>query len=316
MDKERQVQIYLEALAMANEEKYETALEILEKNIKKNNRDYIYYFYHGFFTQQQDYKKYSSVALLDYLKAYKVNPDTYDINDVIGGAYIAIEEYEQAIPYLEKAYKLFLPGNGVPPPYWDLAEAYRHVGRLEDAIEMNTKAIEESEYSWQYFQRGVILSQFGNVQALDDNYTIAKTIEPDNLLLDRDYALRLVEMGYTEKAFQLYTEWLKGNETYYDWCYADTGYIFMLSGDWDKSIEMLKKAESINNTSFLTMQYLSFYYFFKEEYNSAYDYESWSRLQKDPSGITYWRKSIDEFLEGYKKNWQFQKLIEKRNVKK
>jgi len=28
----------------------------------------------------------------------------------------------------------------------------------------------------------------------------------------------------------------------------------------------------------------------------------------EPSGVTNWRNSIEEFVEGYRNNWQFQKL--------
>jgi tetratricopeptide (TPR) repeat protein len=310
MSKEQQGQIYLDALAKSQKKDYKAALEILEKKIRKIDRGYFYYFYHGFFTQEQNFEKYSSVALSDYLKAYKINPNTYDINSSIGFVYIVLKEYEQAIPYLERANELYSPESGAPPPYWDLAEAYLHVGRLEDAFEMNTKAIEESEYSWQYLQRGIILSQSGDLQALRGNYEIAKKIEPDNLSLHRGYALRLVEMGYTEEAYQLYSDWIKGNESYYDWCYADMGYILMLNGNWDKSIEFLKKAETINNNDILTLQYLSFYYFFNGDYDAAYEYEAKARLQNEPSGITHWKKTTDEFIEGYKNNWQFQKLLQ------
>jgi len=313
MSKEQQKQIYLDALEKAREKDYQAALEIIEMNIRRIDKGYTYYFYHGFFIQQQDHEKNSSIALFDFIKAYEFDSDTYDINSIIGFTYVSLEEYEQAIPYLERAYELFLPESEAPPPYWELAEAYRHVGRLDDALKINTKAINEGDYSWNYLQRGIILSQFGNVQALTENYEIAVTmIEEDNLLLllsHRDYALRLVEMDYTEKAYQLYDGWIKGNETYYDWCYADMGYILMLNGDWEGSIQMLKKAEIINNTSALTLRYLSFYYFFREDYNTAYEYEARSRLQKEYLGIAHWKKSTDEFRKEYKNNWQFQKLL-------
>jgi len=309
MSKEQQEQIYLDALAKSQEKDYKAALEILETKIRKIDRGYLYYFYHGFFTEQQDFNKYASVALLDFLKAYKIKPNTYNINSSIGFVYIVMKEYEQAIPYLERANELYSPEGHAPPPYWDLAEAYRHVGRLEDALEMNTKAIEESEYSWQYLQRGLILSQLGDLQGLRDNYEIAKELGPDVLSLHRGYALGLVEMGYTEEAYQLYSDWIKGNESYFDWCYADMGYILMLNGIWDKSLEFLKEAEAINNNDILTLQYLSYYYFFNGDYDTAYEYESLARLQNEPSGITYHKKTTNEFIKGYKNNSQFQKLL-------
>jgi tetratricopeptide (TPR) repeat protein len=308
MDKEKQMEIFLRALEKAQENDYKAALEILEKNIKKRDRSYHYYFYHGSFIESQNYIKYSPLALEDYYKAYEINPNTFDINLFIGSAYVRIEEYDRAIPFLEKAYELYSPESDTPPPYWGLAEAYRHVGRLEDALEMNAKAIEESDYSWQYLQRGIILSQIsGDIRALTENYEIANKIEL-NLHNNRGYALRLIQMGYIENAYQLYNNWLIGNEKIYDWCYADMGYILMTKGDWKNSINLLKKAEAINNRDIFTLKYLSFYYFFCDDYNQAYSYEAQVRLEKEPIGVTYWKKSINEFLDGYKNDWQFQKL--------
>jgi len=315
-DEEEQTEFFLLALEKARENDYKVALEILEKNIKKSDRGYHYYFYHGSFIESQDYpnyRKYSSLALEDYYKAYTINPNTYDINLFIGSAYVRIEEYDRAIPFLEKAYELYSPESGTPPPYWWLAEAYRHVGKLEDALEMNIKAIEESDYSWQYLQRGIILSQIsGDIKELTENYEIADKIEP-NLHNNRSYALRLIQMGYIEKAYQLYSDWLTENEKIYDWCYADMGYILMTKGDWKNSIDLLKKAESINNRDIFTLKYLSFFYFFVGDYNQAYSYEAQVRLENEPSGVTYWKKSIKEFLDGYRKDWQFQKLLQENH---
>jgi len=57
MDKQKQMDIFLQALEKAREDDYKAALEILEKNIKKRDRGYHYYFYHGRFIEAQNYKK-------------------------------------------------------------------------------------------------------------------------------------------------------------------------------------------------------------------------------------------------------------------
>lgn len=320
MDEEQLKQIYSTAIAKANEKDFEAAIDIIEKNIEKRDRGFVFYFYRGFFKEQLDVNRNASIAINDYLKAYSIDPDRYVINSIIGDAYNTMDEYEKAIPFLERANELYVPESGAPSPYWALAEAYLHMGRLEEALEMNSKALEEGDYSWHYLQRGIILSMSGDVQSLVENYEIAKEIElrendeSSLVTLNRDYALQLIKINYIDKAYQLYNDWLKGNEDYYEWCYADIGYIYLLKGELDKSIEMLKKAESIDNTQVFTLQYLSFYYYLKEDYDKAYGYEASSRTQKEPLGvIVYWKKSKDEFLEGYKTNWQFQKLLDVNN---
>jgi tetratricopeptide (TPR) repeat protein len=159
-------------------------------------------------------------------------------------------------------------------------------------------------------QRGIILSQNGDVDALTENYEIAISIEPKDIFTRNDYALRLIEMGYTEKAYQLYADWLQKKENAEDSCYAGMGYILMLNGEWEKSIEMLEKANSYDKPDILTHLYMSFFYFFTINFDKAYEYEAIYRLQFEPSGEVYRKTSIAEFIEGYKKNWQFQKLVQ------
>jgi len=117
-------------------------------------------------------------------------------------------------------------------------------------------------------------------------------------------------MGYTEKAYQLYSDWLVGNEDVYDWCYADMGYILMTKGDWENSIDLLEKADKINNADFYTKKYLSFYYFFREDFLEAGNYEYQFRYRKNTYEEIKWKESQNEFLEGYKNDWQFQKLLQ------
>jgi hypothetical protein len=61
---------------------------------------------------------------------------------------------------------------------------------------------------------------------------------------------------------------------------------------------------------------LSFYYYFIQDYNKAYEYESRTRLQTEASGRTSRKKSLDEFVEGYIGDWQFQKLLLTQESKK
>jgi tetratricopeptide (TPR) repeat protein len=313
--KEQQEEIYLRALEIAGEGDYKTALEFIEKNIKASERKYTYYFYHGFFTQGQDYKIYSALALDDFLKAYSLNQNTYDINEMIGSIYVMLAEYEKAIPYLEQAALLYSgSGDDVPPPYWYLAEAYFRLGKFEEALAMNSRAIEKNKYPWNYLQRGIILSHGGDIKALNEYYRIAREIDPGNTGIIWDYALRLIELDYYKEAYGIYEELLEENNSY-NWCYADMGYILMLCNRWDESIEKLKTSESMDNTYIQVLQYLSFYYFFTEDYERAFEYEGRARFEAAPSGTVYYRKSVEEFIEGYANIWQFQKLVKQHKDK-
>lgn len=319
MSIEKQIVIYEQASEKVKSGDPGGALKMIETRIPNSDRKFVYYFYHGLYTRAQNYIKYTALALEDFLRAYDIKPDDYDINLEIGASYVFLEEYDKAIPYLEKALERFELGKRViiesPPPYQFLAEAYLRAERFEEALEMNTRGIESNadpDDQWSYFIRGVILSQDGDVDSLTENYLIARKIigeiNLDDLEIRRDYGLRLIEMGYTAMANDLYMEWLRENDKYY-FCYAEMGYILMLEGDWDKSFELLKTAESINNVDATLLQYLSFYYYFNGDLIRACNYEALARLQKTASDSIARYNSADTFLENYKTNWQFQRLL-------
>ncbi|MCL2205652.1 MAG: tetratricopeptide repeat protein [Treponema sp.] len=275
MDRERQMEYFLQALEKYQEWDFQAAIDILENNIRRIDRGYFFYFYRGFFTQQQNFQMFMPLAMKDYHRAYEFNLDSFFVNNAIGFGYLVMGDYERAIPFLERAYELFSLESEAPSPYWSLAEAYFRVGRLEEALRVNARAIETRGDQWDYFQRGEILSQItGDINDLLEHYNIAREIAPDDFALQRDFALRLIRMGYIEKAYELYTEWLVGHEDFFDWCLADMAYIHMLKGNWDRSIELLKRAMRINNTQVLTLQYVSFYHFFRGDYNEAFHYEA------------------------------------------
>ena len=311
MSEERAREVFLQAIEKANEGDFKAAIAILEENIRRADRGFTFYFYRGLFTQHQNFEMFTRSAMEDFYRAYRIEPNVSEVIWLIGLGYHLMGEYERAIPFLERAYELFTPESKELSVYSMLATAYFHVGRLEDALKMNARSMETKGDHWDYFHRGMILSGItGDINDLIENYEIAREIAPDNLWLQRDFALRLIRMGYIEKAYQLYTEWLVGQEDFFDFCYADMAYIHMLKGNWDRSIELLETALRLNNTQVLTLQYASFYHFFTGNYNEAFVYESRSRLMTEPSGRTYWVNSVEEFMENYRNNWQFQKLLQ------
>jgi len=312
MSEERQREIILQAWTKADEGDFRAAIDILENNIRRVDRGYEFYFSRGHFIEQQNFPMFVSLALEDFHRAYRFEPDSFSINDAIAFGYFVMGEYERAISFWERAYELFPFESEAPSPYGRLAEVYLRVGRLEEALALNTRAIESEGEAWHYFQRGMILSAItGNVNDLIEYYKIAHEMLPDNLWLKRDFSLQLIRMGYIELAYELYTEWLVGHEDFLDWFLADMGYIHMLKGNWDRSIDLLRRSMQIRNTSVLTLQYLSFYYFFTGNYNEAFGYESRSRLMLKPSGMAFGVRTIEEFKENYRNNWQFQKLLQR-----
>lgn len=64
------------------------------------------------------------------------NPDNYFLNWVVGSRLAEKEEFESAIPYLERAIEIFPSEAGKESPYVPLARAYRELGREEEELEL------------------------------------------------------------------------------------------------------------------------------------------------------------------------------------
>jgi tetratricopeptide (TPR) repeat protein len=301
--------VYQQAQEKARNNDFDAAITIIETNVKEGKRDYSYYLLHGLYIRYKNPEIYSSLALEDFNKAYKANPEKFDVNYLIGQCYSNMDEYENAIPYLENAYEIYAKDKEGLPPYWDLAEAYLRVKRYDDALKINDEAIiSDGSYAWNYLQRGIILSYNGDVDSLTEFYLKAISLNNTDLFLHREYAQRLMEIGLFDRALNIYYSILSDNNKF-AWVYADLGFLSMCYGKWDKANDYLSKAESINNMDISTLKYLSFYYFFMKDYNRAYEYDASLRLVKGLSEYVIWYTSQDEYISEYKKDRQFNLLM-------
>lgn len=71
-------------------------------------------------------------AIQVYQRGIRLNPNRYDIYYDLGYAYFNKRQYEQALPYLEKAVTF----ANVPPFVWKtLAHCYERLGQLEKSLQ-------------------------------------------------------------------------------------------------------------------------------------------------------------------------------------
>lgn len=76
-------------------------------------------------------------AIQVYQRGIRLNPNRYDIYYDLGFAYFNKRQYEQALPYLEKAVSF----NNVPQFVWKtLAHCYERLGRLQQSLRAWEKA--------------------------------------------------------------------------------------------------------------------------------------------------------------------------------
>jgi tetratricopeptide (TPR) repeat protein len=303
-------EVIIEANENAMGNNFDAALKLLETKIKVGEREYLYYLYHGLYTYSKNPLRYAELALRDYQMAYKYNSETYELNDIMGSAYLVQKNYQEALFYCDRAIKLYNKNmEGTLPPYWGLAESYLKTGEIEKAIEVNKMALDiDPNFSWSYMQKGIILSQNGDIDVLKENYLRAIEIDPYDFSLYREYGLRLIELGHDDVALNVYIEWANENANY-NWCFADLGYIYMLQKNFGESIKYLKRAEELINTDELTLKYLSFYYFFRNEYQKSFEYDARKRLLRSADGRVYNFQIPNEYFDNYSDDWQFQRLL-------
>jgi tetratricopeptide (TPR) repeat protein len=301
--------IYYKAQIEAEKENFKDALNIIETNIKGKNRDFAYYRFHGMYIYYENKKNYATRALEDFKKSYELKSDSFITNSLIGRCYLTLGDYTEALNFLEKANELYKDDMNAPPIYYELAEAYLNCGKMEEALNINTQAIQrDSNYSWNYMQRGIILSQNGDKNELTKNYNEAIQKDPNEIGFHKELINRYIEMNYCDDAYELCITLLKDNENY-DWCYAYMGYILLLSGDFDKSFKLLEKALEINNKNSQTLKYLSFYYYFTDDLKKAWEYDMLASIEANIDVPLFETQS--EYLLKYKSDKYFILLHEK-----
>jgi tetratricopeptide (TPR) repeat protein len=225
-----------------------------------------------------------------------------------------MKNYIEAVKYLERANNFYEDNMDVPPVYYELAEAYFYCGKINDALIINDLAIEkDSDYSWNYIQRGILLSQDGNKDSLFDNYKVAIQKDPNEIEFHGKLINRLIEMGYFDDAYAQCVQLLEKNKRYY-WCYTYMGYIFMLQRDFVKSLNLFEKAYDKDETDKLTLKLLSFYCFFTGDNNKAWDFDVLFSSQADLDIPLF--ETRDEYISKYESDQQFKLLKEKLSIEK
>jgi tetratricopeptide (TPR) repeat protein len=304
--------IYREVIEKERNGDLKGVQKILESKIRRTERDAAYYFFHGRAIYFRSEVRNALEAIEDFKLSYKLEKHMYPVIDIIGDAYYNIKDYKNALVWYKRAvehYTIDVVNGHMPQPHVLIADIYIEMGKFDDALMMNDKAIEFGIYlQYCYMQRGLILSHINDdIEALNFYYQKAKEIDADITL--RDYGNRLLEMGYYQEAYNLCVELLDKYEDIH-WCYLDMGYIAMMNNQWEEAQQLIGKAKLIR-TDDATLHKLSLYYFFTNNLKEAYNCDALSRVYSNPEPVTFEAKSVDEFIEYNKWDVLFQQLLEK-----
>jgi tetratricopeptide (TPR) repeat protein len=137
---EKLVEIYTRAQLEAENGNLAEANNIIEKEIKNYERDATYYLFHGTYIYYQNPEKNAPLALEEFKISYKINPDNYLNNMVIGMCYFTMKDCENAISFYEKANSLYTEDQDAPPVYYELAESYFQNGQIEEALKISNRS--------------------------------------------------------------------------------------------------------------------------------------------------------------------------------
>ena len=306
--------IYNESIDKGKEGKYLDALIILEQGVKKQQRDYWYYLYHGFYTSMLRWREYDK-ALEDYKKAFEIRPDSeeYTITYFLGTTYYDLGDYENAIKYLEKNVEMY-NGEQDLNPFNALSESYYNKGDYNNALIAINKYLEIDPEDWGYMQKGLILSHMNrDIISLKKYYDKAMALNSSNYLYAIDYTKRLIEMGEDKRAYDESIKWIEKEENN-GWAYANLGYLKMLAGDWDAAYTLLDEAfEKYGHKpghDQLIALYRSFYFFYTGKFKIAYSlylYHKYKTLYFSRPDINY----PEDYIEALEDNILFQRLFKK-----
>lgn len=300
-----------QAKKLAIDGNYREALKFLEEHIKEKDRDTCYYLYHGLYQELDDVLYYLPRYHEDYLKAYELDPENYDVLLRLGLSCELLNDYEKAVSYLEEAVRLSPQSNRTDSnPYGSLAIAYLETGHYEKAYNTNEYAISLSpDNAWNYLRKGLILSHLKGLNPLVEYYKKACYMDPENIEFPKYYGNRLIEMGLYDLAIEHFNKFLAIDEEYY-WAYADLGYIKMAQGDLEGGKSLLDKATAIFSNDPLILKYLGFYYHFSGLEQESYDYYSKYRLSMEKSVVILKIHSEKEFIDYFSDDALF-RILEK-----
>ena len=98
--------VYAEAEKFAKANDYTQAINLIENRVPKEARDYKFYYWRGSFLFNKDTEKNRRKALNDLLIAYPMFENDLYINSILGLIYSLINDADNSVKYLSKAFYL------------------------------------------------------------------------------------------------------------------------------------------------------------------------------------------------------------------
>ena len=192
---------------------------------------------------------------VDYiLKAVALSPDDANVNLTAGRIFMQKQEFETALPYIQKAVELE-PSNtqsirNLAQIYYDLAllDSSRYTERLEKSIQTYEVAIDKEMdrevKADLYFNLGILYTKADNLEEAEYNFTNALDENPDDVEAVMGMALVFENAEKWRKAEKFYRELIAIDPDNPDH-YRGMSRVLLQQGEPDESLRYLEKAKRL-----------------------------------------------------------------------
>ena len=192
---------------------------------------------------------------VDYiLKAVALSPDDANVNLTAGRIFMQKQEFETALPYIQKAVELE-PSNtqsirNLAQIYYDLAllDSSRYTEQLEKSIQTYEIAIDkETDYKIKadlYFNLGILYTKADNLEEAEYNFMNALDENPDDIEAVMGMAQVFENAEKWRKAEKFYRELIAIDPDNPDH-YRGMSRVLLQQGEPDESLRYLEKAKRL-----------------------------------------------------------------------
>jgi tetratricopeptide (TPR) repeat protein len=192
---------------------------------------------------------------VDYiLKAVALSPDDANVNLTAGRIFMQKQEFETALPYIQKAVELE-PSNtqsirNLAQIYYDLAllDSSRYTERLEKSIQTYEVAIDKEMdrevKADLYFNLGILYTKADNLEEAEYNFMNALDENPDDIEAVMGMAQIFENAEKWRKAEKFYRELIAVDPDNPDH-YRGMSRVLLQQGEPDESLRYLEKAKRL-----------------------------------------------------------------------
>ncbi|MBM3235438.1 tetratricopeptide repeat protein [Candidatus Poribacteria bacterium] len=226
--------------ALAHQKKYEEAIEKFKKaiEVKPDYADA----YNNWGNALRYQKKYDE-AIEKFKKAIEVKPDYADAYNNWGLALVHQKKYEEAIERYKKAIEV-KPNYADVYNNWGLALADQK--KYEEAIEKFKKAIEiDPEYALAYNNWGAALADQKKYEEAIEKFKKAIEVDPKQALAYNNWGAALADQKKYEEAIEKYKKAIEIDPNH-ALAYNNWGYDLAAQKKYEEAIENYKKAVEID----------------------------------------------------------------------